>query len=300
MNRSVLALTTLIGLLALAALIAAALGGSSSRGSGRLDVVAAENVYGNIVSQIGGSHVSVTSILSDPNTDPHLFEPGTSNGLAVSHAKLVIQNGAGYDTFMQRLEDAAPNPSRRVVTIADVLGVHGSSANPHLWYDVPRFGRIAQAIAAALQHADPKHRSDYAGGLRRFESSLAPLAQEVARIRASYGGQPVAYTEPVPGYLLDAAGLRSLTPESFARSIEDGSEPPPQAVSQMTALFTKHQVRVLLYNSQAVSAVTTRIKTAAQRADIPVVGVSETLPPGMTFQQWQLGQARALARALAQ
>ncbi len=294
-----LALTALIGLLALAALIAA-LGGSSSRGSGRLDVVAAENVYGNIVSQIGGSHVSVTSILSDPNTDPHLFEPGTSNGLAVSHAKLVIQNGAGYDTFMQSLEDAAPNPSRRVVTIADVLGVHGSSANPHLWYDVPRFGRIAQAIAEALQHADPKHRSAYAGGLQRFESSLAPLAQEVARIRASYGGQPVAYTEPVPGYLLDAAGLRSLTPESFARSIEDGSEPPPQAVSQMTALFTKHQVRVLLYNSQAVSAVTTRIKTAAQRADIPVVGVSETLPPGMTFQQWQLGQARALARALAQ
>jgi zinc/manganese transport system substrate-binding protein len=282
-----------------AGLVALALLGSGSSGGGKLDVVSAENTYGDIASQIGGSHVTVTSILSDPNADPHLFEPGTANGLAVSKAKLVIQNGAGYDAFMQKLEDASPSSHRIVVTIADVLGVHDANANPHLWYDVPKLNRIARSIAAGLERADPGHRSAYQAGLSRFEASLRPLMNEVARIRAAYGGQAVAYTEPVPGYLLDAAGLRSLTPEPFARAIEGGSDPTAQAVSQMLALFSDHRVRVLLYNSQAVSPITTQIKSAAQAAGIPVVGVSETLPSGLSFQRWQLAQAQQLQRALA-
>ena len=129
--------------------------------SGKLDVVAAENVYGNIAAQIGGPHVSVTSILTSPNADPHLFEPGTSNGLAVADAKVVLQNGLGYDAFMTKLENAAPSKSRIVVTMADVLGVHGNDANPHLWYDVPRLDRIATAIAAAFARADPPHAVAY-------------------------------------------------------------------------------------------------------------------------------------------
>jgi zinc/manganese transport system substrate-binding protein len=297
---------TLLGFILLLAVVGVAVGavlaqsGSSSPSShGRVSVVAAENFYGNIVSQIGGSHVSVTSILTDPNADPHLFEPGTSNGLAVSQAALVIQNGVGYDSFMQRLEDAAPSPHRIVVTIADVLGVSGADANPHLWYDVPELGRVATAIASGLGRADPANRSAYRAGLIRFERSLAPLRREVGALRARYGGTAVAYTEPVPGYLLTAAGLPSLTPTAFARAIEDGSDPSPEAVAQMTALFTHHRVRVLLYNNQTVSPITTRIRTAAQAAGIPVVGVSETLPSGRTFQGWQLEQARALERALA-
>jgi zinc/manganese transport system substrate-binding protein len=273
--------------------------GSSSGSSGKLDVVAAENVYGNIAAQIGGSHVSVVSILTSPDADPHLFEPGNSNSLAVSGAKVAIQNGLGYDAFMTKLEDAAPSRSRIVVTVADVLDVHGRDANPHLWYDVPRLGRIAGAIATALERADPRHAAAYRAGLLRFQRSLAPLRREVATIRARHGGTPVAYTEPVPGYLVAAAGLRNFAPDSFTRPIEEGTEPSPAAVAAMSGLIAQHRVRVLLYNRQAVSPVTAGLGGEARSARIPVVAVTETLPAGLTFQQWQLGQARALAAALA-
>jgi zinc/manganese transport system substrate-binding protein len=272
--------------------------GGSPTTKDKLDVVAAENVYGNIAAQIGGSHVSVTSILTDPNADPHLFEPDTSSGLAVAKAKVVLQNGLGYDAFMTKLEDAAPSSGRATVTMADVLGVHGKDANPHLWYDVPQLGHLAGAIAAALEHADPSHASAYRTGLSRFDRSLGPLRREVAAIRNRFPGAPVAYTEPVPGYLLIAAGLRNLAPESFTRPIEDGTEPAPTAVAAMEALVAHHRIRALLYNSQAVSPITARLRSAAEAAGIPVVPVSETLPPGPTFQQWQLAQARALAAAL--
>ena len=273
--------------------------GGTATGSG-LPVVAAENVYGDIAHQIGGTHVHVTSILSDPNADPHLFEPGSSNGLAVATARVVIQNGLGYDAFMTKLENAAPNAKRSVLTIADVLGVHGRDANPHLWYDVPALGRIAGAIAVALERADSAHRGAYRAGLARFNASLVPLQREIVRIRTSSGGVAVAYTEPVPGYLIDAAGLKNLAPSSFTRAIEEGTEPPPQAVDAMNALMTLKRVKVLLYNSQAVSPITSRVRAAAARAGIPIVGVTETLPPHTTFQHWQLAQARQLAAALTQ
>jgi len=282
----------------LAVIALAGCGGGSSAG-GRLDVVAAENVYGNIAAQIGGRHVSVTSILTSPDADPHLFQPGTSGGLAVATAKVVLQNGLGYDAFMAKLEDAAPSKGRSVVTMADVLGVHGKDANPHLWYDVPALGRIAGAIAEALERADPRHAAAYRAGLARFERALEPLRREVATIRARFHGAPVAYTEPVPGYLVAAAGLRNLAPDSFTRPIEEGTEPSPAGVAAMDALVSQRRVRVLLYNGQAVSPITSRLRAAARRAGIPVVRVTETLPAGATFQQWQLRQARALAAALA-
>ena len=296
---------TLLGYLVLAAALAAggvtlAATGTTehpARG-GRLPVVAAENAYGSIAAQIGGRHVAVTSILNDPAADPHLFTADTTTGLAVARAALVIQNGAGYDSFMAKLESAAPSSGRIVVTVADVLGVRGAGANPHLWYDVPRLGRVAGAVAAGLERADPRHRAAYRAGLRRFEARLAPLRREVAAIRARDGGAPVAYTEPVPGYLLAAAGLRNLTPAAFSRAIEDGSEPTAAAVAGMTGLLTGHRVRALLVNTQALSPITARIRSAAEAAGIPVVGVTETLPAGETFQAWQLRQARALARAL--
>jgi len=273
--------------------------GSSTGAAGKLDVVAAENAYGDIAAQIGGPHVSVTSILTSPSADPHLFEPGTSSGLAIAGAKVVLQNGLGYDAFMPRLEDAAPSKNRVVVTMADVLGVHGKDTNPHLWYDVPKLDRIAAAIAAAYTRADPPHAVAYRRGLRRFERSLAPLRHEVATIRARFRGAPVAYTEPVPSYLLAAAGLRNLAPDSFTRLIEEGIEPSASAFAAMSTLVSDHHIRVLLYNSQAVSPITAQLRAAAQNAGIPVVPVSETLPPHLTFQQWQLDQARAIAAGLA-
>jgi zinc/manganese transport system substrate-binding protein len=273
--------------------------GSSSSSHGRLDVVAAENVYGNIAQQIGGPHVSVTSILTSPSADPHLFEPSMRTGLTVADAKVVLQNGLGYDAFTTKLEAASPSSSRQVLTVSDVLGVHGTDANPHLWYDVPHLNRIGGAIASAFERADPRHASAYRAGLSRFERSLRPLQREVATIRRRHRGAPVAYTEPVPGYLVSAAGLRNLAPESFTRSIEDGSEPSPDDVSAMDALVSQHRIRALLYNAQAVSPITARLRAAAERAGVPVVPVTETLPTSLSFQQWQLRQARALAAALA-
>jgi len=262
-------------------------------------VVTSTNVYGDIARQIGGAHVSVTSVLSDPNADPHLFEPGTSNGLAVARARVVIENGLDYDSFMTRLERAAPSGDRTVVTIADVLSVRGADANPHLWYDVPSLPRIATAIERALAGADPKHAAAYRRGLRAFVVSLAPLQRAVAAIRAAHAGAAVAYTEPVPGYLVTAAGLRNLAPPAFTRSIEQGTEPTASAVQAMTALAVKRHIRVLLYNEQAISPITTRVRAAAQQAGIPLVPVSETLPAHLSFQQWQLGQVEELQRALA-
>jgi len=295
--RTIIIITPL-GCAAAAGLVVAATHSDPAR-SRNVPVVASTNVYGDIARQIGKPSVSVTSILTDPNADPHLFEPGTRNALAVSGARLLIENGVGYDAFMARLESSSPSSDRVVVSIADALHVSGKDANPHLWYAVLRLGTIADAIANGLERVDPARADQYRAGARRFIASLAPLRREVAAIRRARHGVAVAYTEPVPGYLVTAAGLRNLAPAAFTRAIEDGTEPSPSAVSAMTQLVTQHRVRVLLYNNQAISPITARIRSAARRAGIPVVGVSETLPPHLTFQQWQLRQARALAAALA-
>ena len=270
--------------------LAACGGGSKSTG---LQVVASTNVYGDMVRQIGGSHVDVRSILTDPSADPHLFEPGTANGLAVSKASVVVQNGLGYDAFMNKLEQAAPSSARRVLVAADVMP---HTTNPHLWYDLPRMPKVARAIADELSAADPKHARDYRAGERRFDASLAPL---LAALHSLPMGTPVAYTEQVPGYLVHDAGLRNVAPPAFTLQIEEGNEPSAGAVSAMNALLTGHEVKALLYNEQAVSPITSQLRTLAQREKIAVVPVTETLPAHLTYQQWQLGQIEALKRALA-
>jgi zinc/manganese transport system substrate-binding protein len=163
---------------------------------------------------------------------------------------------------------------------------------------VPQLPKVARSVATVLAQADPAHAAAYTRGATRFVASLAPLDRAVAAIRRAHAGDPVAYTEPVPAYLLSAAGLRNLSPSGFTRAIENGSEPAPADVAAMRDLLSKHAVRVLLYNSQAISPVTSRVRDEATAAGIPVVGVTETLPAQRTFQAWQLDQVRALAQAL--
>jgi zinc/manganese transport system substrate-binding protein len=285
--------------LILAATAALATGCGGSAAANLPSVVASTNVYGDIAAQIGGSHVHVASIMSDPNADPHLFEPGTRAGLAVARARLVIRNGLGYDAFVDKLQAASPSATRVQVSIADALGAHGTDVNPHLWYDVPRLPLIAAAIAGGLERAVPARAAAFRAGLRRFDASLGPLDRVVAAIRRAHAGEPVAYTEPVPEYLIAAAGLRNLAPAAFTRALEDGSEPPPAAVAQMVELASGHRIRVLLYNDQAVSPISQRVRDAATAAGVPVVAVSETLPHGSSFQAWQFAQAQALQAALA-
>jgi zinc/manganese transport system substrate-binding protein len=290
----------IVGAIAVGGLALAACGGTSSaQGStGPLKVAAAENFYGDIAAQIGGSHVQVASIITNPSADPHLFEPGTKVGLEVAQAGAVIINGAGYDSFMSKLLSASPSNHRAVVTIADAIGAKGTGVNPHLWYDVPNLPRIGQAIEATLAKADPAHGADYAAGEKAFEASLAPLDAVTADIRQRAGGERVAYTERVPGYLLQAAGLDNVAPAAFTSAIEDGNDPPPGAVAAMTTLVSGHSIKVLLYNLQATSKITAETRAEATVAGIPVVGVSETMPAGSHFVDWQLAQARALEKAL--
>jgi zinc/manganese transport system substrate-binding protein len=186
-----------------------------------------------------------------------------------------------------------------VVSVDAVLGVHGQDANPHLWYLTPRLAVVAGAISSALARADPAGAPLFAADAARFVGSLQPVLDTISTIKARYGGAPVAYTERVPGYLLDAAGLSVTSPEAFARAVEAGNDPSPQAVQQMETLLRTKAVKVLLYNSQATSPVTEHVQALARQAGVPVVGVSETIPKGeQSFQSWQLHQATALLQAL--
>jgi zinc/manganese transport system substrate-binding protein len=289
--------------LAVLAVMAAGCGAStagSPSASGRLTVVAAENFWGDLASQVGGDHVAVTSLISSPDADPHLFAPGTRDGLAVATASIVIVNGANYDPFMDRLLAAAPSSHRAVVRVSDVLHVTGSDPNPHLWYDTPALPTVVTAMASAFAAADPANATAYQAGARRTIAALQPLEQAVKHLAATDAGDPVAYTERVPGLLLAAARLVVRTPSGFARAIEDGTDPSAQDIAAMRDLISTKMIRVLLYNEQATSPVTAQLQSLAQGVGIPVVAVTETMPAHATFESWQLGQVNALSAALAQ
>jgi zinc/manganese transport system substrate-binding protein len=266
--------------------------------SGAVPVVAAENFWGNITSQIGGHDVRVTSLITNPNADPHLFETNAVDAATLAQAKVVIENGAGYDTWMGSLLGAdSGNPT--VVNAASVLHVTGSDPNPHLWYDIPRVPTVAAAIAAALTKAAPQDASAFKANLARFDASLAPIDATLATIKSRFHNVSVAYTERVPGYALAVADLDVKTPTGFARAIEDGTDPGPADTLAMQQLITNHDINVLLYNVQTVTPVTTQIRALAKSHGIPVVGVSETMPAGVaTYQQWQQSQLTDLLHAL--
>jgi len=261
-------------------------------------VVAAENFWGNIAGQLGGSDVRVTSLITNPNADPHLFETNAAEAATLAQAQVVIENGAGYDTWMQSLLSAdAGHP--RIVVAASVLHVTGSDPNPHLWYDIPRVPAVAAAITAALVKAAPRDAPAFRADLARFDASLLPIEATLATIKKDFHNVSVAYTERVPGYALALADLDVKTPPGFARSIEEGTDPGPADTLAMQQLITKHDINVLLYNVQTVTPVTSQMRTLAKQHGIPVVGVSETLPAGVrTYQQWQQSQLTQLLHAL--
>ena len=282
-------------------LLLAACGSSThaAGGAAPVRVVASTNTWGDIVRQIGGARVQVTSIISDPSTDPHEYDPTARDAAAVGHAALVVSNGLGYDAFIDRLLDGSGR-SPKTVRVADVLRVRGSDANPHLWYDAPHLQIVAGAIAHTLSTLDPGGRDSYDANETRFVASLRPLLTTLETIKARYSNTPVAYTERVPEYLLSDAGLSDATPSGFARAIEDGNEPSVADTKKMTDLLSQRRIRVLIYNSQATSAVTTRVRDLAHSAGVPVVDTTETLPKDAPdFQTWQTRQAGALLQALA-
>jgi zinc/manganese transport system substrate-binding protein len=274
-------------------------GAGASGGSGVISVVAGENFWGNIVSQLGGSHVQVTSSIDDPNTDPHEYESSAKNAAAVARADIVVSNGLGYDDFMTKLLSASPKSGRVVITAATVLGIGGDNPNPHIWYDTARLPAISAAIVTELSRRDPADAAEFDANGKAFVASLAPLLAVIATIKAKYAGAPIAYTERVPGYLIEAAGLKLAIPASFAQAIEDGDDPSPADAAEFSKAISSRSVRVLLYNSQVTDSTTDKIKARAIQAGVPIVGVSETLPAtDANFQAWQLRQDKALLAAL--
>jgi zinc/manganese transport system substrate-binding protein len=271
---------------------------SSTTAAGRLGVVAAENFWGNIAAQIGGDTVEVTSIISDPETDPHEYETNAKDGAAIAGASFVIENGVGYDDFVDKLLEASPKSDREVLKVADVVGA-GESANPHLWYNPDYVTKAAEAIETQLAKEDSAHATAFQANLAVFEKGEQQVVDVIDQIKAKHSGDQIAYTERVPGYLIEAAGLKLGTPASFSQAIEDGNDPSPGDNAAFQTALKDHKVKALLYNAQVTSPVTQKLKDLAKTSNVPVVGVTETLPPNeKDFQTWQGDQARALLTAL--
>jgi zinc/manganese transport system substrate-binding protein len=279
----------------LAALVVAVMAISMAQ-AGPVRVVAAENVYGDIAAQIGGAGVAVTSILSNPTQDPHLFEASASTARAIADARLVIYNGAGYDPWAIKLLSASPSSSREIIVVAKLIGKR-TGDNPHLWYEPAAAPVLAKVIAAGLSKLDPARSAAYAEHLAAFETSLKPLARKIAALRTKYAGTPVTATEPVFGYMADALGL-SMRNAGFQRTIMNGTEPSAAEIAAFEKDLRTRAVRVLLYNRQTSETQTERMKAIAVKSGVPVVGVTETEPPGMNYQTWMLSQLDSLDLAL--
>jgi zinc/manganese transport system substrate-binding protein len=287
-----------------AGLMIAACGGSpasspSGGPSGRIVAVGAENEYANVISQIGGRYVNVSAVMSNPNTDPHTFEASPSIARAVSRAKIVVQNGVGYDDFMAKIESASPSSSRKVIDVQKLPGVPESTPNPHLWYKPTTMPAVAAALVSDLSALEPARAAYFRSNQRRFNATLQPWLDALKAFRTRHPSTTVATTEPVSDYMLEAAGIRDVTPFSMQADIMNGTDPAPQAVTEQNALLSGRRVMVFVYNQQVTDTVTQNFLKAATGAGVPVVGVYETMPtPGYNYQSWMMAELRAIERAV--
>ena len=265
--------------------------------AGPIGIVAAENFYGDLATQIGGSHVQVTSILARPDDDPHLFESTPSTARLLADAQIVLYNGADYDPWMDKLLSTAATGNRTAIVAADLTG-HRSGDNPHLWYDPKTFPAVAAALAAELEKRDPADAADYQANLDRFDAAFAHAIEGIGAVKASYAGISVTATEPVFGYMADAMGLRILNvPFQFA--VMNETEPSPRDVAGFEDSLKDGTVKILFYNSQVTDDTTTRLLDLAKAGNIPVIGVTELEPAGETIESWFSSQIAAVAASLA-
>jgi zinc/manganese transport system substrate-binding protein len=265
----------------------------------RIVAIGAENEYANVLSQIGGKYVSVSAILKNPNTDPHTFEASASVAEEVAKAQLIVQNGVGYDSFMNNIEAASPNSKRKLIVAQDVLGLPTSTPNPHLWYKPTTMPAVAKAMVKDLDKLAPTHAAYFGANLKAFDASLAPWLSAIASFKSKFPHTPVAVTEPVADYLLQAMGANILTPFIFQADIMNGVDPAPEDITLEDNFFTKHEVKLFCYNQQVVDSLTTSIRQVAKNAHVPVVGVYETMPtPGYDYQTWMLAETKAIQSAV--
>ena len=262
----------------------------------RLTIVAAENFYGDVAQQIGGADVSVTSILSNPDQDPHLFEASPSVARAVSAARIVVSSGIDYDPWMDTLLKATVASHRRVIVVASLAG-RKAGDNPHIWYDLDTMQAYTKALASALAADDPAHASDYATREAQFAASLAPIRARIVALRKRLAGTPVTATEPVFGYMLAALDMR-VRNLSFQMAVMNNTEPSAADVAAFERDLKRHVVGLMVYNAQASDPIADRMKRLAEAGHVPIVGASETEPPGKTYQAWMTDELDQVARAL--
>jgi zinc/manganese transport system substrate-binding protein len=281
------------------AILASACGSvQGSRASTRLTVVAAENFWGSIAAQLGGSAVAVTSIVTNPNTDPHEYESNTRDARAFADAKYVILNGAGYDDWGKKLLDANPAGGRQVLTVADLLGKKAGD-NPHFWYDPADVVKVADKITDLYKSQDPPNSDYFTRQRSAFSDALKPYQARIAEIKQRYAGVAVGSTESIFEYMAAALGLNVVSPPAFMKAVAEGNDPPADAVATFQDQVTQKRIKVLVYNVQTSTLVTTNIKKTAVDQGIAVVGLSETLQPeSATFQEWQLAQLTQLENVL--
>lgn len=267
--------------------------------SGQVQVLASTNVWADVVEQVGGEHVAVTSIITDPSADPHSFQSSARNQLAVSKAALIVENGGGYDDFMQTML-ASAGTGVPVINAVDVSGITPTDGelNEHVWYDFPTVAKVVDAVAARLATIDPANADSYQANAEAFDKSVGDLSTQAAAIKAAHDGAPVAITEPVPMYLLAAAGLDNVTPGEFSEAIENETDVPAAVMDQTLKLFTGKQVKVLVYNEQTSGPQTEQVVDAAKANGIPAVPVTETLPDGQDYLSWMQANIQALSQAL--
>jgi zinc/manganese transport system substrate-binding protein len=288
------------GSLICAACSASSASNTANATTGTVVAVGAENEYANVISQIGGQYVHVTGIESNPNTDPHTFEASASVSEVVSAAELIVQNGIDYDNYMAQIESATPNSIRKVINVQHLLGLPDTTPNPHLWYSPTTMPAVARAIETDLAALRPSHAAYFKANLTKFDASLKPWYAAIASFKKAYGGTPVATTEPVGDYLLQALGMRNLTPFGLQADIMNGVDLSPQYVTLEENLFRKHEVKVFVYNQQVVDSTTQTFLAVAEHEGVPVVGVYETMPtPGYNYQSWMMAEVASLRKAVA-
>ena len=262
-----------------------------------MTIVAAENFYGDVARQIGGDAVQVTSILQSPDQDPHLFEASPTVARQIAAARIIVQNGIGYDDWMDKLRQASPSAGQQVITVALLAG-RKEGDNPHIWYDPRAMLAYAAALTDKLAAADPAHAADFRQRLSGFQAAMHPVLAKIDVLRAQHAGTPVTATEPVLGYLMDAVGL-SNQHAAFQLAVMNDTEPSASDMAAFERSLRDRTVKLLVYNSQATDPLADRMKTIAQQAGVPVLPVTETQPEGVTYQAWLLGVLDLLHQALA-
>ncbi len=281
----------------IALLVPAALALGPRPACAAIPVVAAESVYGTLVQDIAGNAAQVVSILRNPAQDPHLFEADPAIARALAAARLVILNGAGYDPWMVGLLGANPVPGRIVLDVSELTHAK-DGANPHLWVDPATMHVLAGNVASALTRLDAADAAGFAAGLARVQARLATLDAKVAAIRARFGGATIAATEPVFGPMAAALGL-TVRDMRFQLAVMNGTEPRASDVAAIEADLRTHKARALIFNAQVTDASTQRLLDIAKQAGVPVVGVTETLPPGEDYTGWMLAELSRVENALS-